>query len=89
MTETIICALITGGMTLLGVLIANGRTQAVTEAKLDELKAELLKPEYQSSYSKLTEIQNEIDAMEEAIMEDMENWEQLSSQLEELLQSEG
>ena len=62
---------------------------AVKEAKLDELKAELLKPEYQSSYSKLTEIQNEIDAMEEAIMEDMENWEQLSSQLEELMQSEG
>ena len=62
---------------------------AVKEAKLDELKAELLKPEYQSSYSKLTEIQNEIDAMEEAIMDDMENWEQLSSQLEELMQSEG
>ena len=61
---------------------------AVKEAKLDELKAELLKPEYQSSYSKLTEIQNEIDAMEEAIMEDMENWEQLSSQLEELMQAE-
>ena len=35
---------------------------AVKEAKLDELKAELMKPEYQSSYSKLTEIQNEIDA---------------------------
>ena len=32
---------------------------AVKEAKLDELKAELMKPEYQSSYSKLTEIQNE------------------------------
>ena len=30
---------------------------AVKEAKLDELKAELMKPEYQSSYSKLTEIQ--------------------------------
>ena len=28
-------------------------------------KAELMKPEYQSSYSKLTEIQNEIDALEE------------------------
>ena len=54
------------------------------EAKLEELKAELLKPEYQSSYSKLTEIQNEIDAMEEEIMADMENWEELSSQLEEL-----
>ena len=38
---------------------------AVKEAKLDELKAELMKPEYQSSYSKLTEIQNEIDALEE------------------------
>lgn len=37
MTETVICALITGGLTLLGVLIANSRTQAVTEAKLDEL----------------------------------------------------
>ena len=41
MTETIICVLITGGMTLLGVLIANGRTQAVTEAKLDELTREV------------------------------------------------
>ena len=56
----------------------------VKEAKLEELKAELLKPEYQSSYSKLTEIQNEIDAMEEEIMEDMENWEVLSQELEEL-----
>ena len=54
------------------------------EAKLEELKAELLNPEYQSSYSKLTEIQNEIDAMEEEIMADMENWEELSSQLEQL-----
>ena len=56
----------------------------VKEAKLEELKAELLKPEYQSSYSKLTEIQNEIDAMEEEIMEDMENWEALSQELEAL-----
>lgn len=57
---------------------------AVKEAKLDELKAELMKPEYQSSYSKLTEIQNEIDALEEEILIDMEAWEELSSQLEEL-----
>ena len=56
----------------------------VKEAMLEELKAELLKPEYQSSYSKLTEIQNEIDAMEEEIMEDMENWEALSQELEAL-----
>lgn len=57
---------------------------AVKEAKLDELKAELMKPEYQSSYSKLTEIQNEINALEEEILIDMEAWEELSSQLEAL-----
>lgn len=57
---------------------------AVKEAKLDELKAELMKPEYQSRYSKLTEIQNEIDALEEEILIDMEAWEELSSQLEAL-----
>lgn len=57
---------------------------AVKEAKLDELKAELMKPEYQSSYSKLTEIQNEIDALEEEILIDMEAWEELSYQLEAL-----
>ena len=57
---------------------------AVKEAKLDELKAELMKPEYQSSYSKLTKIQNEIDALEEEILIDMEAWEELSSQLEAL-----
>lgn len=41
MTETIVCALITGGLTLMGVFIANSRTQVVTEAKLDELTREV------------------------------------------------
>ena len=36
MTE-IVVALITGAVTLLGVLISNGRGQAVTDAKLEEL----------------------------------------------------
>lgn len=57
---------------------------AAKEAQLEELKEELLRPEYQSSYSKLTEIQKQIDAMEEAILQDMEIWEELSSQLEAL-----
>lgn len=39
--ETIITALITGGVTLLGVLIANGKTQAVMETKVDELTREV------------------------------------------------
>ena len=58
---------------------------AQKEEKLESLKQELLNPKYQSSYSKLTEIQNEIDAIEEAIMEDMEAWEELCGQLEELM----
>lgn len=39
--ESIITALITGGITLFGVLIANGKSQAVTETKLDELTREV------------------------------------------------
>lgn len=41
MTETIICALITGGLTLMGVLIANSKQQAITGTKLDELTREV------------------------------------------------
>ena len=40
MTEAVLVAMITGGLTLLGVIIANGKTQAVTEAKLEELTRE-------------------------------------------------
>lgn len=41
MTESIIVAIITGGLTLLGVIIANSKSQAVTETKLDELTREV------------------------------------------------
>lgn len=41
MSETILAALITGAVTLLGVLISNGRSQAVTETKLEELTREV------------------------------------------------
>ena len=60
---------------------------AVKEEKLEALRQELLRPEYQSSYSKLTEIQEQIDGMEEQIMEAMEEWEELSSRLETLEQA--
>ena len=39
--ESIIAALITGAVTLVGVLTANGKIQAVTETKLDELTREV------------------------------------------------
>ena len=41
MTEAVLVAMITGGLTLLGVIIANGKTQAVTEAKLEALTREV------------------------------------------------
>ena len=39
--ESIITAIITGGITLLGVLIANSKSQAVMETKVDELTREV------------------------------------------------
>ena len=39
--ESIITAIITGTVTLVGVLIANEKSQAVTETKLDELTREV------------------------------------------------
>ncbi len=49
---------------------------SITEAeeKVAALKDELLNPEYASNYGKLSEIQAEIDAGEEEIMELMEEW---------------
>ena len=41
MGEAVIVALITGGLTLLGVMISNGRTQAVLETKVEELSREV------------------------------------------------
>lgn len=39
--ESIAAALITGAITLIGVLIANSKSQAVTETKLEELTREV------------------------------------------------
>lgn len=39
--SAILAAIISGSITLLGVLIANSRTQAVTETKLEELTREV------------------------------------------------
>lgn len=39
--ESIIVAIITGGLTLAGVIISNSKSQAVTETKLEELTREV------------------------------------------------
>ena len=41
MTESIITALITGGLTLLGVIVSNNKRQAVTNTKVEELTREV------------------------------------------------
>ena len=41
MTESIVTALLTGGLTLLGVIISNNKHQAVTDTKVDELTREV------------------------------------------------
>ncbi len=41
MLETIITAVVTGAVTLVGILIANGKAQAVTDTKLEELTREV------------------------------------------------
>ena len=41
MGESIIVAIITGVLTLIGVLISNSKSQAVTDTKLEELTREV------------------------------------------------
>lgn len=41
MTESIIVALLTGGLTLLGVIVSNNKHQAVADEKIAELTREV------------------------------------------------
>ena len=41
LTESIIVALISGGLTLLGVIVSNNKHQAVTDTKMEELTREV------------------------------------------------
>lgn len=70
MTDTIICALVTGGLTLMGVLIANSKTQAVTEAKLDELTREVR--EHNNFATRVPVIEEQIKVINHRI-QDLEN----------------
>ena len=59
MTESIIVALVSGGLTLLGVLVANSKTQAVTETKLDELTREVR--EHNNFARRMPVVENQIE----------------------------
>ena len=57
---------------------------ALVEEELEAKKKELENPEYASSYSKLTEIQNEIDSKEEEVLALMDEWGEIDKALSEI-----
>lgn len=65
MFETVVTALITGGVTLFGVLISNGKRQAVVETKLEELTREVR--EHNNFAKRMPVVENEIHHIEEDI----------------------
>ena len=66
----IIVALITGGITLLGVLISNGKSQAVTDTKLEEQTREVR--EHNGFAQKIPVMQEQIRVINHRI-EDLED----------------
>ena len=69
--ESIITAIITGGVTLMGVLIANGKSQAVTETKLDELTREVR--EHNNFARRMPVVEEQIKVINHRI-EDLEDY---------------
>ena len=68
--ETVLAALITGAVTLIGVLIANSRSQAVTDTKLEELTREVR--EHNSFAQRVPVIEEQIKVINHRI-EDLEH----------------
>ena len=71
MEATIITALISGGITLAGVLIANGKTQAVMETKVDELTREVR--EHNNFAKRMSVVEEQIKVINHRI-EDLEGY---------------
>ena len=69
--ETIIASIITGGITLLGVLIANSKTQAVMETKVDELTREVR--EHNNFAKRMPVVEEQIKVINHRI-EDLEDF---------------
>lgn len=65
--ETIIAAVITGGITLIGVLIANSRSQAVMQVKVDELTREVR--EHNNFAKRMPVVENQLKNIQKDIDE--------------------
>lgn len=70
MDSAIITAIITGAITLIGVLITNSKTQAVTDTKLEDLTREVRK--HNNFAEKIPVIEEKIKVCEHRIA-DLEN----------------
>lgn len=75
--ETIVAALITGIVTLAGVLIANSKSQAVTDVKIEELTREVRK--HNSFAEKIPVIEEQIKVANHRI-DDLEHINQLKGE---------
>lgn len=71
MSETIITALITGAVTLMGVLISNSKSQAVTDTKLEELTREVR--EHNNFAKRMPVVEEQIKVINHRL-EDLENF---------------
>ena len=65
MSETIVAALITGAITLMGVLVSNSKTQAVTETKLEELTREVR--EHNNFAKRMPVVEAEVQSLKETV----------------------
>lgn len=69
--ESILVALISGGITLLGVLVANNKTTAVMETKVDELTREVR--EHNNFAKRMPVVEEQIKVINHRI-EDLEHF---------------
>lgn len=67
MSEAVVVAIITGGFTLLGVLISNSKKDGVVEERINELTREVR--EHNNFARRIPVVENEIDNIKEEIKE--------------------
>lgn len=72
--EAIVAAIITGGITLLGVILANSKTQAVMENKVEELTREVR--EHNNFAKRMPVVEEQIKVINHRL-EDLEKREEL------------
>ena len=65
MFESVLAALVTGLLTLIGVLLSNSRAQAVTETKLEELTREVR--EHNNFARRMPVVEEQIRALDSRI----------------------